>query len=85
MFTLAVFVATPSDTVYVIVGTGPLKLATGVKVNSPVDKTVTVPLFGISAVLVNVPEMPSIVNWVTVKLVEPSMSESLVKTLIVTA
>ena len=62
IFTLAVAVAVPSETVYVMAGTTPLKLATGVNVNSPVGNTLTVPTFGITAVFVNVPVIPEIVN-----------------------
>ena len=80
----AVFVAVPSETVYVIVGTTPLKLAKGVNVISPVVNAVIVPLPGIVAVDVKVPEMPSIVNCVIVKVVLPSGSESLVNTFTVT-
>ncbi len=81
----AVLVAVPSETVYVIVGTTPLKFKNGVKVNSPVLNAVIVPLPGIVAVEVNVPEIPAMVNCVTLKTVPlPSGSESFVNTFTVT-
>ena len=55
------------------------------KVNSPVVKTVNVPLPGITAVEVKVPVIPAMVNCETVKTVPPpSGSESLVNTFTVT-
>ena len=54
------------------------------KVNSPVVNTVKVPLPGIVAVDVNVPVIPVMVNCVTIKVVLPSGSESLVNTFTVT-
>ena len=70
-----------------MVGTDPLKLATGVKVKSPEGVTVTVPTFGMVAIedVLNDPLItPAIVNCVTDNIVLPSISESLANTFTVT-
>ena len=54
------------------------------KVNSPVLNAVIVPLPGIIAVEVNVPEIPAMVNCVIDKVVPPSGSESFNNTFTVT-